>query len=295
MKEKRTGREKLFAAIKIIALIWIISSIAALFFAGDRLSTGNVAVVPVYGIITATTEGGFATDYLSSDSIIRSLKRAEENPAIKAILLDINSPGGSAVGTDEIAQEIKRINKPTVAVIRESGASGAYWIATSSDYVFANRLSIVGSIGVTASFLEFSGFLERYNVTYQRYVAGDLKDMGSPFREPTEEESRILQQLVDQIRVFFIDEVAQNRNMSYERVEELARGQIFLGSEARELGLVDDLGTKEDALRYIEKELNISASPVVFRERRGFFEVFSGVFSDTKIGKFINPFSPSLI
>ncbi len=296
---KKSTKDKIFSAIKIIASLFILSGIIGFFLSsGDSLSvaTGNVAVIPLHGVISVEEGGGFGSDIISSDKLIASLQKAKDNPNIKAILLDINSPGGSAVATDEISQKIKSINKTTVAVIREVGASGAYWIASSADYIFANRLSIVGSIGVYGSYLDFSGLMKRYNVTYQRLVSGEYKDMGSPYRETTKEEQKILQQLVDKMRLLFVEEVAANRNITFDEVNKLATGQIFLGAESKKMKLIDDLGTKDDALKYIEKKLNITAEPVEYKEKIGLKELLAEISSSfqPKIGNFINSASSSL-
>jgi len=281
-------KDKVFPALKIIASLWIISSLAAMFFSmeGD-IGSGNVAVIPIHGFITVSEGSSFTSGIISSDTVIEHLDNAASNPNIKAIILDINSPGGSGVAADEISQKIKSIDKATVAVIREIGASAAYWIAASTDYSFSNRISLVGSIGVIGSYLDFSDFIKEYNVTYQRFVSGELKDMLSPFREPTKEEKEIFQKILDDLHMIFVEEVAQNRNMSIEEVEKLATGEIFIGTQAEKLNLVDYVGTKQDAVEFIEKKLNISAQLVEYKKKKGLSELLSEF--KPEIGKFINP------
>jgi len=212
-----------------------------------------------------------------SQSIITRLEKAEENDDIKAIILEINSPGGTPVATDEIATAVKKINKTTVAVIRETGASGAFWIATAADRVFANRMSITGSIGVQASRLEFTGLLVDYNVTYRKLTAGRLKDAGSRFRDMTIEEQGLYQDMLDNLHTEFIKAVAENRNLPEDFVRNLATGFVYLGSEAKEHGLVDELGNKDDAIKYIEETLNIEAETIYYKERKGFFDQLTSV------------------
>ncbi|MBI3883795.1 MAG: signal peptide peptidase SppA [Sphingobacteriales bacterium] len=175
------------------------------------------------------------------------------------MLFEINSPGGSAVASEEIANAVKKANKTTVAWIREIGTSGAYWVASSSGHIVANRVSITGSIGVIASYLEFPGLLEHYNITYQRLVSGKYKDIGSPFKEMTPEEKAIFQQNLDTIRDYFVSEVAKNREMSKKDVDKIANGVFYLGAQAKELGLIDELGGKDEAINYIEKKDGIKA------------------------------------
>ena len=150
---------------------------------------GNVAVIPIKGTIQVERSSGFGFQGTSSSDVVKLIKKADKKDDIKVILLDINSGGGSAVASAEIAQAVKSCEKPIYAVIREAVASGAFWIATSADNVFAHPLSVTGSVGVIASYLQFSGFIDDYNVTYERLVSGKYKDAGTPLKEMTDEEN----------------------------------------------------------------------------------------------------------
>lgn len=265
----------LISVFMFLIFIMILASFASLFVPSE-LETGNIAVIPIDGIITTDGPTTWATG-VKSTTIVELIEKAEEKNEIKAILLEINSPGGSPVATDEIAQAVKQAEKPIIAVIRENGASGAYWVATAADKIYANRMSITGSIGVKASHLEFAGLIADYNITYRKLIAGKYKEAGSPFVEMTPEEEKMFQKLLDTLHNEFITAVSENRNMSKQKVTELANGFVYLGSEAKELGLVDELGTKEDALKYIEKQLNITAEPVTYKKKGTFFEELSSV------------------
>jgi len=266
----------IIGAVLFVILIAFISVIAAL--SGSGLSSGNVALIPVKGVITTETEDSlFSVGGASSTDIVESIAKADSNPRIKAIIFEINSPGGTAVASDEIAQAIKRTNKTTVAWVRDVGASGAYWVASSCDHVVANRMSIVGSIGVISSYLDFSGLMSDYNVTYQRLVAGKYKDVGSPYKPLTGEERDMLQEQLDAIHEIFIKEVAENRGMPLGRARELSTGEIFIGMQAKENGLVDELGGKAEALAYISRNSGISPKVVDYYERATIISLFSGV------------------
>ncbi len=289
------NQSKMFTALKILGILWVLSFLAAGFFSMDTdFTTGNVAVIHINNIIMTSGSSGIGGTVTTSDSVVAFLDEADTNPAIKAVLLDINSPGGSGVAADEIGQRIKQMDKPVVAVIREMGASAAYWIASASDYVFANRMSLTASIGVTGSYLDFSGLIDEYNVTYQRYVSGEMKDMISPFKEDSLKEQILFQEIIDQSYMFFIEEVAQNRNMTTEEVEKVGDGRILLGKQAYELGLVDELGTKQDALHYIETTYNITAYPADFKEKVSITELLYG-FTAPISGKFIKSENPILL
>ncbi|HLC80173.1 MAG TPA: signal peptide peptidase SppA [Candidatus Nanoarchaeia archaeon] len=261
-----------------------------IFFDGAQL-TGNVALIPISGVIMTEESGSyFSSEVASSSEIVKSLHEAGENSQIKAIVLEINSPGGSAVASDEIGSAVKKakLKKPVVAVIRDAGASGGYWAASAADYVIANRMSITGSIGVLSSYLEFSGLMEQYGVTYEKLTAGKYKDMGNPFEKLDAEKKEIIQKKLGKIHNFFIEEIAVNRKLPLEKVKEIATGEFFLGVEAKELGLVDELGDISTAETYLKQRLGLASIEYRrYQEEPSFLELLSSVFSDSsfKIGQ----------
>src|SRR3989338_8178751 len=270
----------IFVLLLLSVLGFIAVGIISVFVGVDVESlSGNVALIPIEGVIVATDPNGLFETVTTSTDAIELIEKADKNSNIKAIILEINSPGGSAVASQEIAEAVKKTNKTTVAWIREVGASGAYWIASSSDHIVANRVSITGSIGVIASYLEFPGFLERYNVSYQRLVSGKYKDIGSPYREMTPEERAIFQQNLDTIRDYFVSEVAKNRNMNKKDVDKIANGLFYLGIQAKELGLVDELGGKDEVIKYIERKEGIKADIAEYKKERTLLDVLSRVLS----------------
>jgi protease IV len=260
------------AAIFLIGIFLLFSFFSLLFSLGaSSTDTGlaNIALIPIEGAIMGTSSGGyFDSGVASSEALVAQIQAAEDDESVDAIVFYINSPGGSAVASDEIATAVLLTEKPTVAVIREVGASGAYWIATASDYVIANRMSITGSIGVVSSYLEFSELMEEYGVGYQRLVAGENKDIGSPFRALAVSEEELLQGKIDLIHDYFIDAVAKNRGLTRMAVASVATGEFYLGVEALGLGLVDELGDLKTAEEYLLKEKQI--------ETLGYYEYSRG-------------------
>lgn len=268
--------------LTILAVLFTLFIIIPLVFSlfSDSNPLGNVARIPLQGIITADGKSSLAQETISSSDIVAFIEDADENPSVKVILLEINSPGGSAVASDEIAAAVKRAQKPVIALIREVGASGGYWIASAADHVIAHRMSITGSIGVISSYLEFSGLMEKYGVNYERLVAGELKDSGTPFRELDARERSLLQGKLDTIHDFFIQEVAANRKLPESSVRKIATGEFYLGVEALELGLVDELGDKNTAEEYIQNTYGLEeVEYAVYEPDKGFFELLSGVFT----------------
>ena len=264
----------------LLSLLGFLSvAIISLFIGVDVESlSGNVALIPIKGVIVSNDDAEFLFESVaSSTDAVELIEKADKNPNIKAIILEINSPGGSAVASEEIANAVKKVNKTTVAWIREAGASGAYWVASAAEHIVANRVSITGSIGVIASYLEFPGLLEEYNVTYQRLVSGKYKDIGSPFREMTAEEKEIFQQNLDSIRDYFVSEVAKNRNLNKKDIDKIANGLFYLGVQAKELGLVDEIGGKDEAIAYIEGKEKIKAEIVEYEKEKGLLDILGDV------------------
>lgn len=275
-----TAQNRFYSVMKILIILFIIGAISAFFlelFLGDVPAQGNVARILISGAISAD---GSVGDVSSSD-IVPLINEANDNPDIKAILIEINSPGGSPVGSYEIADAIKKSNKTTVALIREVGASGAYWIASATDHIIANPLSITGSIGVYGSYLEFGGLLNKYNVSYERLVAGKYKDYGSPFRKLNNDERNKIQSEIDQVYDYFVKEVSINRNISLNRTRAIATGEIFLGEDALGLGLIDELGSFDEAESYLKQELN--TTEIIYADyavEKGLFDILSRLSAD---------------
>ena len=264
----------------LIILSFFLSIILSFFIEDDFESfDGNVALIEITGLIVTESEGLFFEELASSEDITKLIRKADKNERIKSIVFKINSPGGSAVASEEIANEIKKANKTTVAWITESGTSGAYWVASAADHIIANRMSITGSIGVIASYLGFSGFLEEHNVSYERLVSGNLKDIGSPLKEMTQEEKVLFQKSLDSIHEYFVEEIAKNRNLKKRDVEKIATGQFFIGAEAKELGLVDELGGRDEVIAYLEEQLGEEVDFTKYESEKGFFSTFGDIFS----------------
>lgn len=280
-KEVKRSRLKpiLLTLLAFFFVLFIFIPICFSLFDGSK--TGNVALIKLNGIITANGDSYLGQSTVSSEEIVGYLQQAEKDKQFKVIILEINSPGGSPVASDEIASAVKKSKKPVITIIREVGASGGYWIASASDYIFANKMSITGSIGVISSYLEFSGLMKEYGVGYEQLTAGKYKDMGNPYQKLSDEEKIILQKKIDKIHEFFIQEIAANRNLPIEKVRTISTGEFYLGSEALDLGLVDQLGDSETVETYLKETYGLKdLDYVVFEKETGLFEMLSQVFSD---------------
>lgn len=259
-------------ALAVVSVL-VAAGLSAFYSGGPGEATA--ALIPIDGMIVSESgqAGLFTPAAAGSDTLVSYIESADKDPSISAIVLDINSPGGSPVASEEVARAVREATKPTVALIRDTGASGAYWVASAADRIVANRLSITGSVGVYASQLEFAGLLQRYNVTYRRLVAGELKDLGTPYKEMTPVEENLLQQKLDRMHAYFLDDVVRNRGLLPEQAEEVSTGMFFLGDEALDIGLVDELGGMDEVEAYLEDTLGADEIAFVeYRRTPGFLE-----------------------
>jgi protease-4 len=279
VKTTRTILGGLFTLFIGLVFILILISI---FKPSVDLMTGNVALIPVKGTISTGQGDMFSPNSIESQKIVDWIKDADENEKIEAILIEIDSPGGSPVASYEIADAIKKTSKPTVALIRERGASGGYWVATAADVIFANPMSITGSIGVIGSYVELAGLIQKYNMTYRRLVSGEHKDALNKFKELTPEEAALFQTKLNKLHDYFITAVAENRGLPKEQVIKDADGFIMLGVEAQEKGYVDILGGRDEVKEYIKRELNVTEPEFKeYKSKLGLFDIFG-----TSVSKF---------
>jgi protease-4 len=273
---KPKKRTKLSTIILILVFLVLISyGITRLVPYKFKDYKDKIVFIPIKGLILVdSTNQPFIGSVASSTKIVEFINQAEKDKTVKGIIFEINSPGGAVVATEEIANAVKAVEKPKVAWIREVGASGAYWIASATDLIIADPLSITGSIGVTGSYLEFSELFEKYGISYERVVAGEYKDTGSPYKKLTDKERELLQGKVGIIHEVFIEEVARNRGLNIKTTRELSNGMFYLGKEAKELNLVDYLGNKDLAINLTKQLAGIKEAKLVkYEEKNSLFDI----------------------
>jgi protease-4 len=229
----------------------------------------NTAIIPIRGAITTEVVPILSfRPGATSTQIIKNIEMAYEEPKIKALIFEVNSPGGTPFAVKEVADKINNTKKPTVAWIREYGTSGAYWIASSCDKIVADRLSYVGSIGTVLFHFDFSEFMRKFGIYDESMIFGKYKGTGIPFRKLEPEERRFLKEQTGQIHEYFIEIIAKNRKLAKAQIEELS-GASFLGQEAIDKGLVDYLGGKGKALEISRGLAKIPCSKIKeYTERR---------------------------
>ena len=232
----------------------------------------KILVVPVRGIISdVPREGLIRTKPSLVQEVVSQLRLAEEDDRVKAVILKIDSPGGSVTASDILYNEIagykKRTNAKVVAAMMGVAASGAYYIALPADYIQAHPTTITGSIGVIFARPKVTGLMQKIGVDVEVNKSGTDKDMGSPFRPTSAEEEKIFQALTDQLGDRFINKVASHRNLDPEALARISTARVFLANEAFDLGLVDQIGYLENAVDQAKKlaGLGEDAKVIVYR------------------------------
>ena len=229
----------------------------------------GIGVVEVSGLI-----GGRG----SSAGLTRILDSLRTGKRFKAVIVEVDSPGGSASASELLYHSLRQIarEKPVVAYIRGTGASGAYYLSCAAHKIVALPTSLVGSIGVIYVRPILQQLLGKLGVEVSVYKGGRLKDMSGPWRKPTAEEDEKFQGLIEEIYDVFVDVVAEGRNIDNQAVRELATGEIYTGRKAQELGLVDELGGFDRALELASELGHVRPRPLWVRPRRPLIERFAG-------------------
>jgi len=228
------------------------------------LTTGDaVAVIRLDGAIASGPLDYFTTTGITPGRVNDLLEQAAATPNVKAVVLRVNSPGGSVVASDEIYHALLDFEKPVVVWMGDMAASGGYYISCGSDYIFAHPDTLTGSIGVISQFINAEELMDKVGVDVVVITSGPRKDMGSLFREMTEEEQVLWGEVIDEIYEGFVGLVAEARDLPLEDVRELADGRVYTGRQALELGLVDEVGTPDDAIAKAAELGGVEGEPQV--------------------------------
>jgi protease-4 len=208
---------------------------------------------------------------LSSEEIVRQIKKYRDNKSIKAIVFRVNSPGGGVAASQEIYEEVKKTResgKPVVVSMGEVAASGGYYVSLGANKIVANPGTLTGSIGVIIQYIQVEELMKKIGVDAPTYKSGRYKDIGSPFRRSTEDEKKFFDQLIANVYEQFVDAVIAERKLDRRKVLQYADGRVFTGKQAVEYGFVDTLGTLEDAIALAGEMSGIEGKPRVIKERK---------------------------
>ncbi len=270
--QRTFGHDVALVIVKAIVVIFSIIALIALSIALIEVETGisdgtcNVAVLPVEGEIWPFYGMSYTPLIVTPEMVETSMDTIEEDDTIEAVLVEINSPGGLPVASERIAQRLSNSPLPTVGLIGDIGASGGYMVAAATNHLIASPMSIVGSIGVTMSYVENSEQNEEDGLTYVELNTGKFKDSGSPDKPLSEEERELFQRDLDDLYETFIKMVSEYRDIPLDKVRELADGSTVNGTRAKDLGLVDAVGGRAEAKFALAKILNKEPDDIIFCE-----------------------------
>lgn len=203
--------------------------------------------------------GNLSHDAVSSENVVEALLKARDNKKIDAVLIVADSWGGELVAGEEIANAIKTVGKPVIAIAGAGAMSAAYYAISSADTIFASQYSDVGAIGITVSYVENVEKNRKEGLSFVELTSGKFKETANPDKSLTQEERQILQNQLNALHQLMIEDIAKNRHLPVERVKSLANGLTLTGVEAKELGLIDEVGTYFDALRWLENKIGNKA------------------------------------
>jgi protease-4 len=285
--QPRRGGHVWLWVVVIILFVFVAPTIGCgafgLAFAVGRAEPTGAGLGPAVGVIRVegtimSGESSSLNSTAGSDTIVGLIKQAAEDSSVKAIVLRIDSPGGGVVASDEIYHALQQLDKPIVVSMGSLAASGGYYIAVPADYIYANPHTLVGSIGVISQFVTAEDLLDDIGVQVVVITAGDSKDFGSFARDMTDEEREYWADLLNETHEAFIHIVAEGRNMDEEAVRALANGLVYSGERGLELGLVDEIGYFDDAVRKAADLGGISGEPrvVEFTPEVSFWDALYG-------------------
>ncbi|MFC7186072.1 signal peptide peptidase SppA [Halorubrum yunnanense] len=207
----------------------------------------------------------------TADDVVEQIEAADEDEDVEALVVELNTPGGEVLPSDDIRRAAADFDGPTVAYATDTCASGGYWIASGCDELWARDASLVGSIGVVGSRPNAAGLADKLGISYEQFTAGEFKDAGVPLREIEADEREYLQGIIDGYYEQFVETVSEGRDMDPEAIRE-TEARVYLGTDALEIGLVDDLGTKDDVEERVADLIGAEPEVREFTPDRGLAE-----------------------
>lgn len=259
-------------------------------YAGDHDT--RVAVLSLDGAITSSNSYGLTTGY-DHGMFMEELNRVYMDPTVKAVFLMVNSPGGGVYESREIRDAIQKIRTeneiPVYVYMQSMAASGGYYISAETDKIIASPETLTGSIGVIMQSINYKGLLDKYGVKYEVFKSAEKKDILSPTRDMTDDERAVMQKLIDNSYARFLKVVSDGRNIPIEKLKPIADGRIYDGEQAKELGLVDALANKEEALGMLLEEHDL-VDAEIFRYTTAedlFRKIFTGLRTRSELSELL--------
>jgi len=288
LKRDTTTKHFIMRKYAIILILLMLTGLSTAFLNWDWSSwdnwdaaQGQAGVISMDGQIMPSG-GGFGADYITPERVDELNDKAIEQGA-DAIIYEWNSGGGAVVASKEVMDSIDSVEVPTVCRFRDISASGAYLASLGCDKIVSDSATLTGSIGVSGSYLEFSELLNNYGINYVNATGGEYKEVGSPFKNATDEEVAVLENLIDQVHEEFLQTVEEERDISEEDLEEISTGRVILGSEAEEFNMVDTTGRQNEAVAEAENlsEKELSTFKVQTQQSFSFLDL---LFVDSGLG-----------
>ncbi len=236
--------------------------------------TDRVLVLYVSGVIGVDGDASFLSDQISHSQLLSQIRQARQDPLVKAVVVRVDSPGGGVVASSEIHQALQKLREDGKVLVVSMGtvaASGGYYISAPADSIYANPDTLTGSLGVIVSSVNYEEAFDKLGLEQVVYKSGEFKDILSPARDPKPEEQEIIQTFVDEAYHGFVTVIQEGRNIPRETVLELADGRIYSGRQAKELGLIDELGGLEEAIAEAKTLAGIDRGLVVSYRMMGSF------------------------
>lgn len=266
--------------LKLVLAVVVLAVVAGVLAVGVQsvVQSSCVSVLDVHGVITLDGESSLFAVQPGSRDLVQHIEDWQDSSS-PVLMLDINSPGGSAVASKEIYDALMETDKPVVSYLGEVAASGGYYVASASDYIVANPNTITGSIGAIAGLFNYQGLLEKLGLQEDAIKSGDLKDIGAPYRNLTVQERQLLQGLIDETFQNFKTDVERGRQGKLTAFyQETLDARILSASQAHKAGLVDAIGTRQSALKKAAELGGLDADTVTecpLQTETGFGDVFA--------------------
>ena len=249
-------------AVLVVSMMAATDSTPTFSVGGDRIGLINIS-----GIIQTGGEGAswFGPGAPGSRAIMEQVREAAKDKTVKAVILRINSPGGSAAASQEIFKEVLKLRdeakKPVIVSMADVAASGGYYIASAATTIVANPSTMTGSIGVITQSINWTGLANKYGVEDETFTSGPYKDTMNPFRHMREDERQLMREMIKEVYGQFVKDVARARKMDEKELRKLADGRVYLGSQAKKLKLIDEIGNFHDAVKIAAKAAGIEGEP----------------------------------
>ncbi len=244
--------------------------------------TDKILIIPLKGVITGQSSKKLFQETPSIvDSVKKQLKQARDDNDVKVVILEINSPGGGITASDIIYKEIlefkEKTNKKVIVCMQDVAASGAYYISAAADKIISHPTTITGSIGVIMPLINIANLVEKYGIEDNSIKSGDMKSIGSPLKKMSDDERKVLYDIVDEMYTRFLNIIAVGRSMKIEDVRKLADGRIYTGKQALDNGLVDQLGYIDDAIALAKDITGLNEAKIIkYKRMFNLAEIFEG-------------------